>query len=356
MMRSGFVMKKLVLSSVVAVSILFAAASFFLSGAENSSDAGQVFDDDRAGNMDNSRHNALQNINYLKISNTISDLMKHPAFDGFAPHLLTKDQDVNEQSLRLSDVATLLPYHGYVRPDVVVGSLNRMICDASEGKKIFYDFYTDQQKQENTTKNSTGLFFFRGKPGAPFAVICPGGGFSYVGSFHEGFPYATELSKAGYNAFVLRYRVNGGGAVATEDLATAISFIFANADSLGISRKNYSLWGSSAGARMVAYIGSGGTAVFGGDNLPKPAVVVMAYTGHRSFTKDDPPTFAVVSENDHIVNASVVEKRANAMMRAGIDVEFHKYQRAGHGFGLGTGTDAEGWIAYAIRFWEKHLK
>jgi hypothetical protein len=27
-----------------------------------------------------------------------------------------------------------------------------------------------------------GLFFFRGKPGAPFAAISPGGGLAYVGS------------------------------------------------------------------------------------------------------------------------------------------------------------------------------
>ena len=34
----------------------------------------------------------------------------------------------------------------------------------------------------------------------------PGGGFSYVASLHEGFPYAVEISNRGYNAFVLKYR------------------------------------------------------------------------------------------------------------------------------------------------------
>ena len=28
------------------------------------------------------------------------------------------------------------------------------------------------------------------------------------------------------------------------------------------------------------------------------------------------------------------------------------YNALGHGFGLGTGTEAEGWISDAIRFWE----
>lgn len=98
---------------------------------------------------------------------------------------------------------------------VIVSSLNRMIDDASAGKRIFYDLSTD-----------TGLFCFRGKPGAPFAVIVPGGGFAYVGSVHEGFPYAVEINKRGYNAFVLKYRTGRGGAVATQDLAAALSHIF----------------------------------------------------------------------------------------------------------------------------------
>jgi hypothetical protein len=100
----------------------------------------------------------------------------------------------------------LLPFHSHVNPEVVVGALNHMIDEASTGQTIFYDYYTQAQKQEQAAKAHTGLFFFRGKPGAPFAVIAPGGGFSYVGSVHEGFPYAQEISNRGYNAFVLKYR------------------------------------------------------------------------------------------------------------------------------------------------------
>jgi len=40
------------------------------------------------------------------------------------------------------------------------------------------------QRREEPARGNTGLFFFRGKPGAPFAVISPGGGFSYIASVH----------------------------------------------------------------------------------------------------------------------------------------------------------------------------
>jgi acetyl esterase/lipase len=200
------------------------------------------------------------------------------------------------------------------------------------------------------------LFFFRGKPGAPFAVISPGGGFSYVGSVHEGFPYAVEISGRGYNAFVLKYRVGHGGAVATEDLAAAISYIFRNAETLGVDTRDYAIWGSSAGARMAAAIGSHRVAAFGGDDLPKPSAVVMAYTAHSDSSSDEPPTFVVVGERDALAPPSVMERRISTLRRAGTEVEYHRYKDLGHGFGPGTGTSAEGWIADATRFWQKFIK
>jgi hypothetical protein len=65
-----------------------------------------------------------------------------------------------------------------VDPETVAKALNRLIDDAGNDKTIFYRFYTESQRQEQPERARTGLFFFRGKPGAPFAVISPGGGFS----------------------------------------------------------------------------------------------------------------------------------------------------------------------------------
>lgn len=280
--------------------------------------------------------------------------MNHPSFKGFGQFVLPLDRGAYDENMRLSRMAYLLPYHSHVDAEAVVNTINYLIDKVAEGRTIFSNFYSERQILEDPAKKNTGLFFFNGKPGAPFAIVCPGGGFSYVGSVHEGFPHAIELSKRGYNAFVLQYRV-GGEQRACEDLAAAISHIFKHSKSLGLGTKDYSVWGSSAGARMAAQIGSYGPAGYGGYDLPRPGVVVMAYTGHSSFTRNDPPTFVVQGENDGIVNVSTVDRRVDAMRNAGIEVEYHKYPNVGHGFGLGTGTDAERWMEYAVRFWEKHM-
>lgn len=293
---------------------------------------------------------------HLTVNDSISRAVSHPAFAGFGRLILPWDDRSYDEARSLRDVATLLPYHTHVNPGVVVAALNRLIDDATARKAIFHDVYSTSDKAADPTRKNTGLFFFRGKPGAPFALISPGGGFSYVASVHEGFPYAVEINKRGFNAFVLKYRARQGGAVATRDLAAALAYIFRHAPSLGVSTTGYSLWGSSAGARMAATIGSHGTASFGAAGLPKPSVVVMAYTGHTDVGPDDPATFAIVGERDGIASPSIMERRVALLRQAGTAVEFHQYSGLGHGFGLGTGTSAEGWVEDAVRFWAARIK
>lgn len=292
---------------------------------------------------------------HLTTGNYVRDIVNHPAFKGFGELLLSFDNNSGSYNTRLSDVGLLVPYHSHVVPDVVIGAINHMIDEVKDGKTIFYDFYTEEQKQQDAGKRNTGLFFFRGKSNAPFAIVCPGGGFSYVGSLHEGFPLAKRISELGLNAFVIRYRI-GSEQRATEDLAAAIDYVFRNAESLGVSTKDYSAWGGSAGARMAGNIALNGVSSYGGGNLPKPVTAVIAYTGQSSYSKDFSPAFITVAANDGIANINTVEKRVADLRNAGVEVEYRRYENAGHGFGLGTGTDAEGWLDLAVQFWQRHIK
>lgn len=338
-------------------SLLFAAGCAQSGAATAAAPLVQTVAPTAAGNetpMTESSGGMTENSRHLTTRHTIRDVVNHPAFDGFGRFVLPLDRRSYDPDMALENVASLLPYHSNIDTDAVINTVHYMIDKAGSGEITFYDLYTAQQKQADPTKVSTGLFFFRGEPGAPIAVISPGGGFSYVGSVHEGFPYGIALSQKGYNAFVLQYRV-GGEQIATEDLAAALSYIFENVDTLKVGTENYSVWGSSAGARMAARIGSYGTAAFGGDELLRPAAVVMASIGHTDFTNSDPPTFAVVGERDGIASPSTMERRINSMRNAGIPVEFHKYPNVSHSFGLGTGTNAEGWLDDAVRFWENQM-
>lgn len=287
--------------------------------------------------------------NMLSAQNTVEDILNRPEFSGFAQKLLPWDEtSINNPQIKISEISRLMPYHNNIETKDVLAPLNYLLNKIKQGSQVFYDIYPENDKRQK----HTGIFFFRGKPNAPFAIICPGGGFSYVGSLHEGFPLALELNKQGYNAFVIKYR-SGSPDQAMQDLATAISYIFSQSEELNISTADYSVWGGSAGARMAAYIGSYGVKAFGGDNLPLPAAVIMAYTGHSDFTQQQPPTFMVVGENDRIADPRAMKHYAEILKKAGIKTEIHIYPNIGHGFGLGTNTPAEGWLDNAVNFWKQ---
>lgn len=257
----------------------------------------------------------------------------------------------NSKSLTLREVDSLLPWYSYVNPDRTVEIANYMKNRAEAGEKIFYDIYTDKEKADDPEKENTGLFFFRGKPGGKFAILNAGGGFVYVGAIHDSFPHALELSKKGYNAFALIYRP--GARTACEDLARAIAYIHEHAHELGVNKADYSLWGGSAGARMAAWLGSYGTAAFGEAEYPKPAAVIMQYTGLSEVNGNEPPTYACVGTGDGIASYRNMENRINRIRARGTAAEIEIFDGLPHGFGLGEGTIAEGWIDRALNFWDK---
>ena len=106
---------------------------------------------------------------------------------------------------------------------------------------------------------------------------------------------------------------------------------------------------------MVGNIALSGVAAYGGGNLPKPATAVIDYTGQSTYSSDFSPAFITVAANDGIANVNTVEARVQNLRNAGVEVEYRRYQSTGHGFGLATGTDAEGWLDLAVRFWQKHI-
>lgn len=283
--------------------------------------------------------------------NGIADVQNDPAFGDYGRLLFP----VNSGYMSGDTLGSLrLTWYNNIDPDMTVEICNYMRNHAETGDTIFYDIYTEEEKKADPAKRDTGLFFFKGDPGAKFALVNAGGGFAYVGAMHDSFPHALELSKRGYNAFALIYRP--GAQTACEDLARAIAFIFEHAKELEVDTSDYSLWGGSAGARMAAWLGSYGTESFGEDAYPRPAAVFVNYTGLSEVYGNEPPTYSAVGTNDGIASYRTIERRINAIRANGTDAEIEVFNGLSHGFGLGTGTVAEGWIDRAVEFWERNMK
>ncbi len=289
------------------------------------------------------------------LDSTVNDVIRDKAFANYGRLLFPVDIPVDRKST-LAQVSSSDTYiwYNYIQPQKTVEIVNYLKEQSINSRQIFHSIYTPEEIQQDRSKADTGLFFFRGKPGEKFAVMNAGGGFMYVGAMHDSFPHALEASKAGYNAFALIYRPN----YAFDDLGRAITFIHDNASALQVNPNNYSLWGGSAGARMAAALGNVDYLhrITGRNDLPQAASVIMQYTGYNDASKDDAPTYVNVGTNDGIASWRNMQRRLNRLEDFGIPTEFHAYNGLPHGYGIGTGTVAEGWLKDAFAFWEKNSK
>lgn len=304
---------------------------------------------DRAGENNN------ETAPYFTAQSTVADVINDPAFEDFGHLLFPVDRNV-PTNMTLAQVSTSNVYvwYSHISVDKTVEILNYLKKEADSGKQIFYPIYTKEQIAADNSKVYTGLFRFYGETGKPFAVTNAGGGFAYVGAMHDSFPHSLEISKAGYNAFALIYRPDDP----YNDLAQAITFIYDNAAQLGVKATDYSLWGGSAGARMAATLGNARYLyqLTGRSDLPQPAAVIMQYTGYNSASEYDAPTYVCVGDRDGIASWRTMQYRLQQLEAMGIPTEFHVYEGLGHGFGIGLGTVAEGWVKDAIKFWQANMK
>ena len=282
----------------------------------------------------------------------VQDVINDTAFHGFGRLIFPVDRHI-DGALPLAKAGEAYIWYSHINPHRTVEIVNYLKGEALVGKQVFYPIYSEAEMEAEPWKRDTGIFFFRGKPGAKFAICNAGGGFSYVGAMHDSFPHALELSKRGYNAFALVYRPDAQKAC--EDLAKAIAFVHEHSEELMVDTKDYSLWGGSAGARMAAWLGSFGTGRFGEKAYPPPAAVIMQYTGLSEVYGNEPPTYNCVGTADGIASYRTMKRRIERIRANGTDAEIEVFKGLPHGFGLGEGTVAEGWMNRAVRFWERQM-
>ena len=93
----------------------------------------------------------------------IADVPRDPAFGSFGRLLFP----VNQGYYSGSTLGSLsLTWYSNIRPEKTVEIVNGLRSRALSGEPVFFDLYTEEEKATDPAKVDTGLFFFRGEPGA----------------------------------------------------------------------------------------------------------------------------------------------------------------------------------------------
>ena len=209
-----------------------------------------------------------------------------------------------------------------------------------------------------------------GKGNGAAVVVCPGGGYQILAVNLEGYEIAKWLSKLGYTAFVLQYRVPKKQEGALQDVQRAIRLVRSKAAQWQINPEKVGVMGFSAGGSLSARIST----LYAKDSYPKmdaadnvssrPAFALLIYPAYldqgtnRSITPEltidaqTPPMFLFATADDSYGNSALV--MAGALRDAKVPLELHFYPFGGHGYGLRPGNAAaDVWPALAEKWLQK---
>ncbi len=201
-----------------------------------------------------------------------------------------------------------------------------------------------------------------GTPVKGAVLLNSGGAFRFRGNQREGFPVAEELSRRGYQSFVVDYRLvpytQQEGAL---DLARAVRFVRTHADAYGLDGDDIAVMGFSAGGILAGEMLLNFAGAVNGDSLDpdyRPdaldqvsadaaaAGMVYSFYGRLSVASTDvekfrsaalPPTYFSYGTRDPFVRQ--FELCVDALRQAGVPVESVPLDGMPHGYGA-TG----GWI------------
>jgi acetyl esterase/lipase len=212
----------------------------------------------------------------------------------------------------------------------------------------------------------------KGKNRQAAMVICPGGGYCDEAIELEGFMLAEYLNKIGVAGIVLKYRLPyGNPEIPTTDALHAIRFVRSKAAEWGLDPGKIGIAGGSAGGHLASTVGThfdmgnknssdpiervssrpdfmlllypvvsfnvgwGHTGT--GKNLiseENNREMIEKYSNELQVTKETPPTFLVLADDDQIVLPRNSVEFYLALKKNNIPAEMHIFQKGGHGFGM----------------------
>ena len=199
--------------------------------------------------------------------------------------------------------------------------------------------------------------------GAPAVVICPGGGYGGLAIDKEGHDVARWLNSLGITGIVLKYRMprvdltKDGEPLPLTDANRMIRLARENASQWHINPTKVGVLGFSAGGHLAAATATGpekpnfavliypvismdASISHGGSrrNLlgkSPSAQMIKQYSNELRVSATTPPTFLVHAADDG-VKIKNSEVYVAACKRASVPVHFVRFDKGGHGFGLGV--------------------
>jgi acetyl esterase/lipase len=262
---------------------------------------------------------------------------------------------------------------------------------------LYEDSIPNHKNQDSLWKapHLIGYFPEEGKPHMGKAVIiCPGGGYQYLASGHEGHDVAKRLAAHGIHAFVLIYRLPNPKYMhqtwlgPLQDAQQALLWVRAHAVQWGVDRNQIGIAGFSAGGHLAAtastlydpiqvenldgfsarpdfsllvypVISMDSTLTHKGSRrnllgLQPSEDLVTQFSTEKQVNAFTPTAFLVHSKDDAVVPYANSKAYYDALIHNGVPATLFTYAKGIHGFGMYNKQGTEDWFE-AFLAWLKTL-
>ncbi len=229
---------------------------------------------------------------------------------------------------------------------------------------------SDYLARNVTSPTLTPFLPAKGKANGAAVIVVPGGGFQVLAMKNEGIDVARYLSERGIAAFVLKYRIRAtpesdqemqadmnrmmGGArppadrprpatppLALDDAQQALRMVRSRAAEWSVDPKRVGMIGFSAGAMTTL------ATALRNDPAARADFIGIIYgpLGSVEVPQPAPPLFAAIAADDPLIGTGDFGL-IKSWRDAKAPVEFHLYERGGHGFGMRPlSTTSDLWAA-----------
>lgn len=240
--------------------------------------------------------------------------------------------------------------------DFVYG-MTRLSEKAKKGEEVYYPLFSEEERTEDKRKEQVCVYRISSEEQEkrPYVLLLAGGGFQSVCTPMESLPVAAAFNDLGYTAFCLTYRVSGKMGekpdTIAEDIGRAVDFITENAEEFHVETSNYLIGGFSAGGMAISEWCNPETG-YQKYRSEKPAAACFLYGLNEGYgNKIDVPAFIRYCNDDEYFTEDGFDFFEREISERGFATNYKKVNCL-HGFGLGSGTEADGWVQEAESFWK----
>lgn len=320
---------------------------------------------------------------------TMGEIRSDPGVQGAGIWTNSKFRDIKPLQTYYYNKQTLAEFVGSENAEASAAGLNLAVENYEAGRQVTYKLYSDEEIAADPTKEVAELNYFPAKtPNAKYALVLSGNISTRTAELKECISTAYELHEKGYAVFTMRYRVfqNASDNAPLEDIGRAVQYITEHAAEFAIQPENYAIVGYSMGGHLTGLFGSDAVG-YKNYQVPEPAALLLGYPvnnmtlvkGAYRFLQDPgirEPRYYTMNVSDYItddfpatyhwhgkddvtlfaLNAAQQEPVLEAALAAhNVPHKYVVYDHAPHVSGIGTGTDADGWLYDAAAFWEEQV-